>query len=143
VSQRKPPKLKALAGTGRTDREASNVSSLLPKLEVVPSPPDWLTDPAAVREWANLAPLLVACGVLRATMVSSLGHLCQLHAALLAGGACLSHQYGRVHAAQLFFSDCIYGRPVQVGRRYGRLVARSCRRRGKSLPKRPGMKARG
>ena len=54
ASQRKPPELKALAGTDRADREASNVSSFSPKLEIVPSPPYWLADTAAVREWAHL-----------------------------------------------------------------------------------------
>lgn len=83
MTQRKPPELKSLAGTARPDREAATVSSLLPRMEAVPSPPDWLTDPEAVREWSYLAPSLVACGVLRATMVSSLAHLCQLHAALI------------------------------------------------------------
>jgi phage terminase small subunit len=85
MTQRAPDALKALRGTVRPDRTVASVSSLLPKMDVVPSPPDWMTDPAAVREWSELAPQLVACGVLRVTMVSSLAHLCQLHAALLAG----------------------------------------------------------
>lgn len=83
MTQRKPPELKALAGTDRQDRAESGISSLLPRLDVAPSPPDWLTLPEAVREWSALAPTLVACALLRPTMVSSLGHLCQLHAVLV------------------------------------------------------------
>lgn len=85
MTQSKPPELKALAGTGRPDREQNSIASLLPRLDVVPSPPEWLTDPIAVREWAELAPMLVSCRVLRASMCSTLGHLCQLHSALIHG----------------------------------------------------------
>lgn len=84
MTQRKPTELKVLAGTVRPDREEAPVSSPLPRLEVVPSPPDWLTDPAAVREWWAIAPMLVNCGLLRSTMVTALGHLCMCHAQLIA-----------------------------------------------------------
>ncbi len=84
MTQQLPEAIKALRGTDRSDRAVASVSSLLPRMTAVPSPPDWLTDPAAVREWNELAPSLYACGVLRVTMVSSLAHLCQIHAALIA-----------------------------------------------------------
>ncbi|MCC7200950.1 MAG: hypothetical protein IT483_15690 [Gammaproteobacteria bacterium] len=85
--RRKPPELKSLAGTARPDRDTANVASLLPRMDVVPAPPDWLTLPAAVAEWNRVAPLLVSVGILKATMTSTLGHLCQLHGRLLSNYA--------------------------------------------------------
>jgi hypothetical protein len=85
MTQRVHEAVKRLRGSARSDRAEASVSSLLPRIDCVPCPPDWLTDPAAVREFTELAPSLAAAGVLKATMVSSLGHLCQVHAALIAG----------------------------------------------------------
>lgn len=84
MTQPKPTELKLLGGTARPDREQASVASLLPRMEAVPPPPEWLTLPAAVREWNVIAPMLVECGVMRPTMLSTLGHVCMLHAHLLA-----------------------------------------------------------
>lgn len=83
MTQRKPEALRLLAGTARKDRNYGDISTLLPKIDETPAPPDWLTDATALLEWHRLAPKLTSCGVLRETMVSSLAHLCQLHAVLV------------------------------------------------------------
>lgn len=83
MTQRKPAVLKLLSGTARKDREYTDISTLLPAIDEIPPPPGWLTDATALREWHDLAPKLTSCGLLRETMVSSLAHLCQLHAVLV------------------------------------------------------------
>lgn len=79
---RKPPQLKLIAGTTRTDRDkAEHVS--LPLVSAVPKAPDWLPNAHAVSEWERLAPILTANKLLTEAGCSALGHLCALHGKLV------------------------------------------------------------
>lgn len=48
-------------------------------LDAVPSPPDWLPNGHAVREWERLAPMLHCQHLLTEASLSPLGILCGLH----------------------------------------------------------------
>lgn len=76
---KKPPALKAVAGTERKDREPASPPVDLPVLSEVPPPPDWLPNSHAVKEWNRLAPILTANKLLTEGGLSSLGMLCALH----------------------------------------------------------------
>ena len=82
MTGRKPDALKLLAGTARRDRAATNVPAL-PPVTAVPTPPAWLADLTAVREWHRLAGTLAACKLLTEGNVGTLAQLCALHAKLV------------------------------------------------------------
>lgn len=75
---RKPPQLKAVAGTARKDR-ADAPAVELPLVSATPEAPDWLPNAHAVKEWDRLAPILTANKLLTEAGCSALGHLCALH----------------------------------------------------------------
>lgn len=75
---RKPPQLKAIAGTAQKCRETVPAVEL-PLVSSVPEPPDWLPNAHAVKEWDRLAPILTANKLLTEAGCSALGHLCALH----------------------------------------------------------------
>jgi hypothetical protein len=75
---KKPTPLKAVAGTGRKDREPANVVEL-PLLDYVPEPPDWLPNAHATKEFNRLAKILHANKLLTEAGLSALGMLCALH----------------------------------------------------------------
>lgn len=79
---RKPPQLKALAGTARKDRVRTVID--LPLVEEPPAPPAWLTNCHALDEWARLAPILLANKLLTTAGLVPLAHLCALHGAIVA-----------------------------------------------------------
>ena len=83
MTARKSDTLKLLAGTARPDRAAPGTAAL-PPIDGAPSPPTWLTDLTAVREWHRLAGTLSACKLLNAGNVGLLAQLCALHAKLIA-----------------------------------------------------------
>jgi len=78
---KKPPNLKAIAGTKRPDRDGilGGVAVDLPLVNEVPLPPDWLPNVHAMKEWERLAPILVANKLLTQAGLSALGILCSLH----------------------------------------------------------------
>ena len=78
---KKPPSLKAIAGTARPDRAGYHVD--LPLVAEVPRAPDWLPNSHAVKEWDRLAPILHANKLLTEAGVSALGMLCALHGKLV------------------------------------------------------------
>jgi hypothetical protein len=101
MTARKSDHLKLLAGTSRRDRAAPEGPGL-PALDGVPSPPSWMTDINAVREWNNLAPLLVTNKLLSLGNSVLLAHLCMLSsrfAATWASGATPTAALLRVHRA--------------------------------------------
>lgn len=75
---KKPGALKVIAGTDRKDRAPEAVVDL-PLAEKIPSPPDWLPNAHAVKEWQRLAQILFNVGLLTEGALSALGHLCALH----------------------------------------------------------------
>ncbi|MEE4218572.1 MAG: hypothetical protein V2I48_13240 [Xanthomonadales bacterium] len=75
---RKPPKLKALAGTDRPCRRNPDAVEFDP-LSDVPDAPDWLPNAHAVREFDRLARILHANKILTEADVSALAHSCALH----------------------------------------------------------------
>jgi phage terminase small subunit len=75
---RKPTSLKVVAGTDRPDRDPAAVAEL-PLVDSVPSPPDWLPNGHAIKEWNRLAPILHANKLLTEAGLSALGQLCALH----------------------------------------------------------------
>ncbi len=75
---RKPTSLKVVAGTDRPDREPQQAVDL-PLVSAVPSPPDWLPNAHATKEWERLAPILHANKLLTEAGLSALGQLCALH----------------------------------------------------------------
>lgn len=75
---RKPTSLKVVAGTDRPDRAAPE-SIDLPLVDAVPSPPDWLPNAHARKEWERIAPILHANKLLTEAGVTTLGHLCAIH----------------------------------------------------------------
>ncbi len=79
---KKPAGLKVVSGTARKDREAPP-SVELPLISETPSPPDWLPNAHAVKEWERLAPILVANKLLTEAGLSAFGMLCSLHGKLV------------------------------------------------------------
>lgn len=75
---RKPTSLRVVAGTDRPDREPAAVAEF-PLIDSVPSPPDWLPNGHAIKEWNRLAPILHANKLLTEAGLSALGQLCALH----------------------------------------------------------------
>ena len=75
---KKPPHLKAVAGTVRADREPPPGVEFAP-MDGIPPPVDWLPNAHAVNEWRRLAPILVANKLLAEADLSAFGHMCALH----------------------------------------------------------------
>ncbi|HDZ55382.1 MAG TPA: hypothetical protein ENI17_05985 [Pseudomonas xinjiangensis] len=78
ANPRKPPQLKAIAGTGRKDREVADALDL-PLVESLPSAPDWLPNAHAVKEWDRLVSILMANKLLTEAALGPLAHMCALH----------------------------------------------------------------
>lgn len=76
---KKPPALKAVAGTTRKDREPVNPPVDMPALSHIPPAPDWLPNAHAIKEWDRLAAILTANKLLTEGGLSALGMLCSLH----------------------------------------------------------------
>jgi len=80
ANPKKPPQLKAVAGTGRKDRDTPADDAVeLPLVANYPDPPDWLPNPHAVKEWHRLVPILMANRLLTEASLGPLAHLCGLH----------------------------------------------------------------
>lgn len=77
----KPHALKLLTGSRRASHSAPAVA--FPALQDVPSPPDWILNAHAVKEWDRLAPILTECGLLTDASLAVLGHACNLHGAIV------------------------------------------------------------
>jgi len=78
ANPKKPRALKVVAGTVQPCRDEKPAADL-PTITGVPSPPDWLPNSHAVKEWERLAPILVANKLLSEVGLSPLGNLCALH----------------------------------------------------------------
>lgn len=79
---KKPSHLKAIAGTSRPDREPAEVL-VLPLVDEIPEPPDWLPNAHAVKEFRRLAAILYNNKLLTEGGLIALGHLCALHGSLV------------------------------------------------------------
>ena len=79
---RKPGHLKVVAGTDQPCRRAPEPVDL-PLLDQMPSPPDWLPNAHAVREFERLAEILFNNRLLTEGGLMALGHLCALHGKLV------------------------------------------------------------
>lgn len=77
ANQKKPGRLKLIAGTKRKCRETKEID--LPLLGDSPPAPDWLPNAHAVKEWDRLVKILMANKMLTGADLSTLGHLCSLH----------------------------------------------------------------
>lgn len=77
ANPRRPNHLKSIAGTARPDRAVAEVD--LPIVGAVPSPPDWLPNAHAIKEWNHLAPILFKNRLLTTGGLAALGMLCSLH----------------------------------------------------------------
>lgn len=75
----KPNALKVISGS----REKMAPSASLPTLDELPSPPTWLPNAHAVKEWKRLGPILVANKLLSEGGMSAFGMLCALHGKLV------------------------------------------------------------
>ena len=73
---KKPSNLKVITGSRQPD---DGVTVELPLVSDVPSPPDWMPNAHAFKEWDRLAPILHAVGLLTEAGLSTLAHLCALH----------------------------------------------------------------
>jgi hypothetical protein len=76
---RLPANLKAIRGTARPSRDDT---ILVQPVDVLPAPPTWLKNPAAIAEWHRLTNILVPAGILNEAALSLLAHACALHGAL-------------------------------------------------------------
>lgn len=83
MTAKKPPALKAVAGTDRKDRNAPAPAVSLPTVSEVPDAPDWLPNAHAIKEWNRLAAILTANKLLTEGGLSALGMLCALHGKLV------------------------------------------------------------
>lgn len=77
ANPRKPAALKLVAGTERPDRAAPPPIDL-PLVSAVPSAPDWMPNPHAVKEFNRLAPILHANKLLTEAGLTTLGVMCAL-----------------------------------------------------------------
>lgn len=82
ANARKPPQLKAIAGTERKDRDVPDAIEL-PLVDAAPSAPDWLPNAHAVNEWNRLVPILMANKLLTEAGLSPLAQMCALHGKIL------------------------------------------------------------
>jgi len=79
---KQPRHLKSIKGTLRRGRVAPETPPL-PALGAAPTPPRWLTNADAVREWQRLAPILTANRLLHAGNVGLLAQLAAVHGRLV------------------------------------------------------------
>jgi phage terminase small subunit len=77
------PRLKLLRGTLQPKDRDAPAPPELPAFDAVPSPPEWLTDAEAIREWHRLAPVLTAHRLLSAGNIGLLAQLCAVHGHLV------------------------------------------------------------
>jgi phage terminase small subunit len=70
--------LKVIAGTDQPCRRPSHPGIELPLVDDAPSPPDWLPNMHAVKEWHRLVPILRSSRLLTEAGLSALAHLCAL-----------------------------------------------------------------
>ena len=81
---KKPQAFKVIEGTVKAkDKNAPPAKVELPTLKDVPSPPDWLPNAHAVKEWKRLAPVMTNNKLLTEAGLSGFGHLCALHGKLV------------------------------------------------------------
>lgn len=103
---KRPTHLKAISGTERPDR-AAPVGVVLPTLDAVPAPVDWLPNAHATNEWRRLAPILVANKLLTEADLSAFGHLCALHGKMVqlwsAGESPTGHMVAQYNALAAAF----------------------------------------
>lgn len=105
-----PPKtpgaLKLISGTTRRDR-AEPAAVVLPLVDQVPAPPEWLPNAHAANEWRRLAPILVANRLLAEADLSAFGHMCAIHGKMVqlwtAGEAPTGHMVSQYNALAAAF----------------------------------------
>jgi hypothetical protein len=78
-----PAHLKLLRGTLMRPPPQDASTPALPVLDVEPSPPPWLKDAEALREWKRLAPVLTANRLLHEGNIGLLAQLCAVHGRLV------------------------------------------------------------
>ena len=78
-----PLRLKLLRGTLNVPTRNAPETAALPAIDAVPTPPRWLKNKDAVREWNRLAPLLTANGLLNQGNIGLLQQLCAVHGHLV------------------------------------------------------------
>ena len=78
-----PRYLKLLKGTLRPCRDEPVETSALPAMEAVPSPPAWLKNLEALKEWHRLASVMTANSLLHAGNQNAFAHYCAVHASLI------------------------------------------------------------
>ena len=78
---RKPAAMKLLHGTTRKDRERPEPE--FPVVKDLIDPPDWLVGTDAAAEWKRIVALLLPSSVLTDGDLTALGHLCNLHGAIV------------------------------------------------------------
>ena len=118
ANPRKPRALKLLEGTNRKDRDR-------PEPEFPPATntdtPDWLIDIDARKEWDRLSALLRSTRVLTEGDLTTLGHLCNLHAACVAQYRANIHPHAatltqlRLFLAEFGLSPASRSKASQVG----------------------------
>lgn len=94
-----PPHLKIIRGTLSAKDHPAETTPVLPSLDAVPSPPEWLRNADARAEWARLAPLLVANRLLNEGNIGLLAQLCATHGHLV--GIWRSRSKAKVNAAMI------------------------------------------
>lgn len=72
---------KRLSGSDRPDSKAGPIP--FTALEVLPKPPDWLSNHFALQEWNRLGALLVEQRLLTEAGLSAFGNLCCIHGDIL------------------------------------------------------------
>lgn len=79
---KKPRALKVVSGTVQPSRDEIPAVEL-PPVSDVPTPPDWMPNAHAIKEWNRLAPILVANKLLTEAGLGAFGQLCALHGKLV------------------------------------------------------------
>ena len=135
---RKPTSLKVVAGTDRPDRAPAQTVDL-PVVDGVPSPPDWLVNAHAIKEWNRLAPILTANKLLTEAALSTLGMLCSLHGKIVQLYAAGESPNGHMMAQYRGLANDFGLTPVAQGKvkpsgeeKQGNAFARNGRRPGKA-----------
>jgi phage terminase small subunit len=82
ANPKKPRALKVVSGTVQPSRDEKPTVEIPPVLHV-PSPPDWMPNAHAIKEWNRLAPILVANKLLTEAGLGAFGQLCALHGKLV------------------------------------------------------------
>src|SRR5258708_4667356 len=76
--------LRVLRGTATGRLPVAPAASGLLPLNATPSPPAWMSDPEARREWRRLAPILVTTRLLNDGNIGLLAQACAAHGRLCA-----------------------------------------------------------